>query len=124
LGLTTPDGHLDRVARPVDEDEFAFGDCFLGCFGGYFRGFADVFEDAHDIDGGVFFDVAELGEFDKVEASLGKTDSFVALEYKHLTGEGKRTASMTVSRSNINSYSFWTFENCFLAILTLHFETK
>jgi|SRR5579859_6381346 len=31
---------------------------------------------------------------------------------------------MTVSRSNINSYSFWTLENCFLAIFTRHFDTK
>lgn len=79
MGLTTPDGHLDRVAGTVDEDEFAFCYCFLGCFGGYFGGFADVFEDSYDVDGGVFFNFAEFGEFDKVETGLWETNSFVAL---------------------------------------------
>ena len=26
MGLTTPDGHLDGIARTIDDDEFAFGD--------------------------------------------------------------------------------------------------
>lgn len=82
MGLTSPDGHLNRVAGTVDDDEFAFGDCFLGCFGSYFRGFSNVFENSDDVDGGVFFNFAEFGNFDKVEAGLRETNGFFALGYQ------------------------------------------
>ena len=88
MGLTTPDGHLDRVAGTVDEDEFAFCYCFLGCFGGYFGGFADVFEDSYDVDGGVFFNLAEFGDFDKIEAGLWESDGFVTLTISIGQSEG------------------------------------
>ena len=66
-----PDGEADGIAGLVDEGELALVEGFAGGLGGDLGCLAYFFEHADRVDGGVFFDVLELGEVGEIVFHFG-----------------------------------------------------